>query len=119
MMQELTDAICSLADGKPVGPDGVSVELFEITLNGDPGLLRRLLDIVFRIWGKGGGAAALGKRHHGTTQEEGSDRFSRWYCTPEIYCWRPSLAALVSTARAWESCRKNRVISDRTVLPTM
>ena len=49
-MQELTDAIRSLANGKAVGPDGASVELFKITLNGDPGLPRRLLDIVVRIW---------------------------------------------------------------------
>ena len=52
-MQELTDAIRSLANGKAVGPDGVSVELFKITLNGDPALRRRLLDIVVRIWGGG------------------------------------------------------------------
>ena len=49
-MQELTDAIRSMANGKAVGPDGVSVELFKITLNGDPALRRRLLDIVVRIW---------------------------------------------------------------------
>ena len=49
-MQELTDVIRSLANGKAVGPDGVSVEVFEITLNGDPALRRRLLDIVVRIW---------------------------------------------------------------------
>ena len=49
-MQELTDAIRSLANGKAVGPDGVSVELFKITFNGDPALRRRLLDIVVRIW---------------------------------------------------------------------
>ena len=49
-MQELTDAIHSLANGKAVGPDGVSVELFKITLNGDTALRRRLLDIVVRIW---------------------------------------------------------------------
>ena len=49
-MRELTDAIRSLANGKVVGPDGVSVELFKITLNGDPALRRRLLDIVVRIW---------------------------------------------------------------------
>ena len=49
-IQELTDAIRSLANGKAVGPDGVSVELFKITLNGDPALRRRLLDIVVRIW---------------------------------------------------------------------
>ena len=52
-MQELTDAIRSLANGKAVGPDGVSVELFKITLNGDPALRRRLLDIVVRIWREG------------------------------------------------------------------
>ena len=49
-MQELTDAICSLANGKAVGADGVSVELFKITLDGDPALRRRLLDIDVRIW---------------------------------------------------------------------
>ena len=49
-MQELTDAIRSLANGKAVGPDGVFVELFKITLNGDLALRRRLLDIVVRIW---------------------------------------------------------------------
>ena len=49
-MQELTDAIRSLANGKAVGPGGISIELFKITLNGDPALGRRLLDIVVRIW---------------------------------------------------------------------
>ena len=49
--QELTDAIRSLVDGKAVGPDGVSVELFKITLNSDPALRRRLVDIVVRIRG--------------------------------------------------------------------
>ena len=48
--QELTDAIHSLANGKTVGPDGVSVELFKIILNGDPALRWRLLGIVVRIW---------------------------------------------------------------------
>ena len=52
-MQELADAICSLANGKAVGPDGVSVELFKITLNGDTALRRRLLDIVVRIQREG------------------------------------------------------------------
>ena len=49
-MQQLTGDIRSLASGKAIGPDGVSVELFKITLNGDPALHRRLLDIVVRIW---------------------------------------------------------------------
>ena len=40
----------ALANGKAVGPDGVPVELFKITLNGDPALRQRLLDIVVGIW---------------------------------------------------------------------
>ena len=53
-MQELTDAIRSLANGKAVEPDGVSVNLFKINFNGDPALRRRLLDIaVVRISGGG------------------------------------------------------------------
>ena len=39
-MQEVTDAIRSLANGKAVGPDRVSTEPFKITLNGDPALRR-------------------------------------------------------------------------------
>ena len=35
-MQELTDAIRSLANGKAVGADGVAVELIKINLNGIP-----------------------------------------------------------------------------------
>ena len=49
-MQKPTDAIRSSVTGKAAGPDGVSVELFKITLNRDPALRRRLLDIVVRIW---------------------------------------------------------------------
>ena len=55
-MQDLTDVIRSLANGTAVGPDGVSVELFKITLNGDPALRRRLFDIVVRVW-RGGEVA--------------------------------------------------------------
>ena len=50
-MQGLTDAISSLAKGNVGGPDGVSVELFKITLSGDLG--RRLLDIVVCICREG------------------------------------------------------------------
>ena len=53
ILQELTDAIRSLANGNAVGPDGVSIELFKITLNGGPALRRRLLGIVVCIWTKG------------------------------------------------------------------
>ena len=66
-MRELTDAIPSLANGKAVGPDGVSVELFKITLIDDPALRLRLLDIVVRIWRGGRGAAAVQIcQYHGT-----------------------------------------------------
>ena len=53
-MQELIDVIRSLANGKAVRPDGVSVEVFKITINGDPALRRILLDIVIYIWRRGG-----------------------------------------------------------------
>ena len=45
-MQELTGVIRSLENGKAVEPDGVSIELFKINLNGDLALRRRLLAIV-------------------------------------------------------------------------
>ena len=60
-MQELTDAIRSLANGKAVGPDGVSIELFKITLNGDPALRRRLLDITSFVFGGGARWRSSGK----------------------------------------------------------
>lgn len=49
-MQELTDAIQCLTNGKAVRPDGIPVKLFKITLNGDPALRQNLLDIVVGIW---------------------------------------------------------------------
>ena len=52
-MQELIDAPRSLANRKAVRPNGVSAELFKITLHGDPTRRRRLLDIVARICGGG------------------------------------------------------------------
>ena len=52
-IQGLADAIRSLANGKAVGPDGVSVELFKIVLNGAPTLRQRLPDIVVGIWREG------------------------------------------------------------------
>ena len=50
MIQKLTGSIPFLANRKAVGPDGVSVELFKITLNGDPALRWRLLDFVVCVW---------------------------------------------------------------------
>ena len=52
-MQQLTGAVLSLANGKAVGTDGISVELFKIALNGEPALRWKLLDVVICIW-KGG-----------------------------------------------------------------
>ena len=49
-MQELIGIILSLANGKAIAPDEVSVELFPITLNGDPALCQRLLDFFVCIW---------------------------------------------------------------------
>ena len=57
-MQDLTKAISSLANRKPVGPAEVSVELFKITLNGDPVLRRRLLEFVI-CTRRAGGAATV------------------------------------------------------------
>ena len=48
-IQALTDVICSLAHGKTIGPERFFVELFKITLNGDPALRLRLIDIVICI----------------------------------------------------------------------
>lgn len=39
-----------MTNGKAVGPDGIPVELFKITLNSDPTLRQTLLDIVMGIW---------------------------------------------------------------------
>ena len=63
-MQDLTDVIRSLANGKAVGPDGVPVELFKIALNGNPALRQRLLDIGVGIWRGGDGPATVERRHH-------------------------------------------------------
>ena len=50
-MQELPEAIRSLTNGKAVGPHGVSVEIFKITLNGDLALRRGLLILSFVFGG--------------------------------------------------------------------
>ena len=56
-MQELKDVICSLANGKAVRTDVVSVD-------SHPAPRRRLLDIVVYIRGGGGGVATVGRCHH-------------------------------------------------------
>ena len=63
-MKELTGAIHSLANGKTV--DGVFVEMFMITLNDDPTLCRRLLDVVVVFEGGRGASAMEICHHHGT-----------------------------------------------------
>ena len=42
-------------------PDGVSIELFKITLKGDPVPCRRLLDLVVCIWKREGGVCVAQK----------------------------------------------------------
>ena len=83
--------IRSLANGKAVGPDRVSVELFNRTFKGAPDLRRRLLDIVVCTW-RGGGAVAVETSHHrGTLQKKKIEQsaatigVSRWQCTPAKY----------------------------------
>ena len=91
-MQELTDAICSLANGKAVEPDGVPVELFKIALNGDPALRQRLLDIVVGIWrgetyrnsGKTPSSRCSTRRRTG--QSAATAGVFRWWRTPARYC---------------------------------
>ena len=91
-MQELTNVILSLANGKAVGPNGVPVELFKIALNGDPALRQRLLDIVIGIW-RGGEVPqqwedtiikALHKKKD--RAKCGNSGVSRWWRTPARYC---------------------------------
>ena len=118
-MQELIDAIRSLANGKAVGPDGIPVELFKIALNGDPALRQRLLDIVTGIW-RGERFRNSGKtprRRIGQNVE--TTGVSHWWRTLASYCSRSVLVASVITASVWGSFLKNRVVSDRTaLLPT-
>ena len=121
-MQELTDAIRSLANGKAVEPDGVSIELFKIALNGDPALPRRLLDIVVRIWRgdevlqqwKDAVVMVLHKKKE--MAECGNYRGISLIAHASKILLKSSLAVSSSTVSAWGSCRRNRVVSDRTVL---
>ena len=91
-MQELVDAIRLLANGKAVGPDGVSVKLFKIILNGDPALRRRLLDVVVRIWngGRCRSSENMPSPWYSTKkrirQSAATTGASRWWRTPARYC---------------------------------
>ena len=87
-----------------VGPDGIPVELFKITLNGDPALRQRLLDIITGIWrgkrfrnsGKMPLSRCSTRRRIGQNVE--TTGVSHWWCTLERYCSRSSLVASVITA---------------------
>ena len=90
-LQELTDAIRFLANGKAVGPDGVPVELLKITLTGDPALRQRLLDIVVGIWrgetfrnSKTPSSGSSTRRKIG--QSTATTGISRWWRTPARCC---------------------------------
>ena len=122
-MQELTDAIRSLANGKAVGPDGVSVELFKITLNGDPSLRWRVLDFVVRIWGGGGEVPQQWKYtiimvlHKKKDQTECGN-----YRGISLVAHAGKILLKIIARRLSEYCervgiRRNRMVSDRTVLP--
>ena len=68
-MQEPIDAIRSLANGKAIGSDGVSVELFKITLNERRFRPATETARYCRLYVEGGvGAAAVDIcHHHGTS----------------------------------------------------
>ena len=73
-MQELTDAIRLLANGKTVGSDGTPVKLFRIILNIDSALRRKLLQTAVCIWTWGGGGTAAAVEicpRHGILQKRG------------------------------------------------
>ena len=121
-MQELTDAIRSLANGKAVGPDGVSVELFKITLNGDSALRRRLLDIVVCMW-RGGEVPQQGKDTIMMVIHKNKDRTECGnYRGISLVAHAGKIQLKIIARRLSEycermgSCRRNRVVSDRTVL---
>ena len=122
-MQELTDAICSLTNGKAVGPDGVSIGLFKITLKGDSALRRRLLDIVVRIW-RGGevpqqwkDAIIMVLRKKKDRTECGNDR------SISLVAHAGKILLEIIARRLSKVCKRvgilleNRVVSDRTGLP--
>ena len=122
-MQELTDAIRSLANGKAVGPDGVSVELFKITLNDDPALRRRLLDIVVRIWRRGEVPqqwkdAIIVVLHKKKDRTECGN-----YRGISLVAHASKILLKIIARRLSEYCervgilRRNKVVSDRNVLP--
>ena len=83
MMRELTDHIRSLANGEAVGPDGVSVELFKITLKDHSALRRRLLDIVVCI--QRGGCRSSGEMP--SAWYSTNRRFGQSATTMEVSLW--------------------------------
>ena len=91
-MQELTAAIRSLSNGKAVEPDGVPVELFKITLNGDP-LCEKDCSTSSLVFGGGGRSHNSGKIPRSkcfirtrTGQSAATRGVFRWWHTPARYC---------------------------------
>ena len=110
-MQKLTDAIRSLANGKAVRPDRVSVELLKITLNSDPALRRRLLDIVVRIWRGGRGGTVVERcHHHGTPQKEGSDRVRQLH--GHLVCSAGKVLLKIIARRLSEYCERVGILPE-------
>ena len=122
-MQELTGAIRSMANGKTVGPDGVSVKLFKSILNGDPALRRRLLDIIVRIW-RGGEVPQQWKHAIIMVLHIKKDRTECGNCRSiSLVAHAGKILLKIIACRLSEycervgSCRRNRVVSERAVLP--
>ena len=86
-MQELTDSNRSLANGNAVGPDGMSVELFKITLNGDSILRRILLDMATCIWMGGGGEFRSSSGNMPPTRYSIKRRTGQRTATIVVYRW--------------------------------
>ena len=122
-MQELTGAIRSLVNRNAVGPDGVTVELFKITLNGDPALRQRLLDIVVCIW-KGGEVPQQWKYVLIVVLHKKKDRTECGnYRGTSLVAHAGKIMLKVIARRLREYfervrfCWRNQAISDRIVLP--
>ena len=82
-MHELTDSIRSLANGKAVEPDGVSVKLVKITLNGDPALRWNCSTSSFVF---GGGARCHSSENMSSSRYSITSRIGQSAATTGVSC---------------------------------
>ena len=109
----------SLANGKAVGPDGVSVELFEIALNGDPTLRRRLLDIVACIWWGGGEVPQQWKDVTNNVLHKKRDRTKRGnYRGISLEAHPGKILLKIIARRLSEYYKRVRILSEEQWFPT-